>query len=213
MVFFYKLAEVFQMSVAIRSVLPITLICVALSAVAGYVTRTKETFLGLLAVIGGGMQLAIYACSMIAQATAICWGCFALFSGISYLGLTSAFAIRKKIRERKHNREQILRKLQFTLPEKDNTYIRDRLNTILKIEEKQSNATENESEPLRLEHVRKMLAKVKEAPLTQAERIEAEEMSKMFSAYLKKNKWTPSDVRIMNELFSCLLKLSAKYSV
>lgn len=215
---FKMITELFAKSVAIRVILPVSLACVLVGCIAGYVFKRKDVFLAATVISCSGMELAIITTNMVKEAIPFCFSTFAMFSGVCYLGLIAGFEVRKKIQARRRNREQILRKLKFTLPEKDNTYIRDRLNTILNVEkteksEEKASQMEDGSDSLRLEHVRKLLTKVKDAPLTQGERLEAEEMSKMFSAYLRKSKWSPDDVHMMNELFSCLLKLSAKYSV
>ena len=127
--------------------------------------------------------------------------------------------IRAYVIRRKKRRAEILRKVQYTLPEKENTYIRSRLNSQLQSpnaplckEEKQEKEQGNK-ETFRSEYAGKLLRKVQEAPLTKAERMEMEEVSRLFSAYLKKSRWTVEDVRLMNDMFSYLIKISAKYSV
>ena len=125
---------------------------------------------------------------------------------------------------RKKRRADILRKVQYTLPEKDNTYIRARLNQALntanipicKAEEAnliKQTFPKGDKEDIHASYARKMLEKLQEAPLTKVERLEMQEVARLFSALLKKSRWTVEDVRLMNDMFSYLLKISAKYAV
>ena len=86
--------------------------------------------------------------------------------------------------------------------------MRARLNTAL-----QTESEENTNERVDLEHARGLLAKIKEAPLSRAERLEAEEMSRLVAVYRDKESWSTSDLRAVNDAFSRILKLSAKYAV
>lgn len=105
------------------------------------------------------------------------------------------------------------RKIEYTLPEQDNTYIRSRLNTVLRDPSAQGVENNGYKETVRLAYARKLLERVKEAPLSVAERLETEEISRTFALYLSKAEWGAKEYRTVNELFSVLLKLSAKYSV
>ena len=68
-------------------------------------------------------------------------------------------------------------------------------------------------ENFRADYAKKLFSKLQEAPLTKAERLEMQEVALLFSAYLKKSRWTVEDVRTMNDMFSSLLKISAKYAL
>jgi len=136
-----------------------------------------------------------------------------------YVLLTCALIIRAVVLRRKKRRAEILRKVQYTLPEKDNSYIRSRLNTALNAanvpthKEMPLPKDEGVKEDFQADYARKLLAKLQEAPLTKAERLEMQEVSRLFSAYLKKSRWTVEDVRLINDMFSYLLKISAKYAI
>lgn len=144
--------------------------------------------------------------------------------GFSFIGagfyalMTCGLIWRAHILRRRKRRAEILRKVQYTLPEKDNTYIRERLNTALHTNVP-AGKTENASqeigskENLQTSYARKLLEKLQEAPLTKAERLEMQEVSRLFSAYLRKSCWTVEDVRLINDMFSYLLKISAKYAL
>ena len=193
-----------------------TLLIVALAL--GYVCKERNVYIAFCVLIGGGVCAALSALDMHADANRICLSLFFMVGGVNYLLLTAFFALRERVLRRRKQRAEIARRLLYTLPEKDNSYIRARLNTALNGEENETETRfleedEGQKALVRLEHVRKLLTKIKEAPLTKAERLESEEMTKLFAAYLGKRKWSSSDVRAVNELFSALLKLSAKYSV
>jgi hypothetical protein len=100
--------------------------------------------------------------------------------------------------------------VQYTLPQRENGYIRERLNTALHISEGQDCAKQAR---VRLGYARILLGKVKAAPLSVAERLQTEEMDKAFALYRGKTLWTAEELRGLNDLCSVLLKLSAKYAV
>ncbi len=218
--FFREIILAFEESIALCIVLPISLIFLIGGSILGYFLKNKQLFLSVAIAVFGCAKLAIYATSMQASGEEVCLALLLFFIGICYAVVIGLEMLRQKREIRRKNRAQILRKLQFTLPEKENRYVKDRLNTALRTakevdkKEKVGLLEEGEkNEIVRLEHVRKLLVRIKDAPLTKAERMEAEEMSRMFSAYMRKEKWTSGDVRIMNELFAALLKIAAKYAV
>lgn len=146
----------------------------------------------------------------------------AAIGGFVYLLLTISLSLQERAIKRKLAREQIERRLQFTLPQKDNTFIRERLNTVLKVPQKdvdKENTLEQlddgigATENFRLSHARTLLAKLREASLSTADRLETEEMSRLLAAYMKKSRLTADDLRAINDTFSGIVKLSAKYSV
>lgn len=132
-----------------------------------------------------------------------------------YALMTCGLICRAHILRQRKRRNEILRKVQYALPEKDNSYIRERLNTVLQSTptDKTQSQTISNKEAFQTAHAQKLLQKVQEAPLTKAERLEMEEVSRLFSAYLKKSRWTVEDVRLINDMFSYLLKISAKYAL
>ncbi len=118
-------------------------------------------------------------------------------------------ARRERKQRRRAQRIEETRALRYTLPERDNLYVRARLNTALQTGEQ---ATDEPVE-LRLGYARKMLAKVKEAALSPVERLDVEELSSLIALYIEKEKWSSEDRRAVNEAFAKLLKLSAKYEI
>lgn len=138
------------------------------------------------------------------------------------LGMVVAFSIsllfllcvymRKKITSKKNAQ----RKLLYTLPDRENTYIRARLNTVLQAKTKgidELGFESAETTAYSFGYARELLSKVKEAPLTLIERAQAEEIGKLFGLYLHKTAWNAKDIHVLSDAFSALLKLSAKYAV
>ncbi len=121
-----------------------------------------------------------------------------------------------RAQERKKRRAATARRLKYTLPDRENSYVRARLNTALKAEtgeEPKLLGGEKQSVGLRLGYTRKMLARVREAALSPVERLDVEEMARLLALYVGKEKWSGADVKAINEMFSRLLKLSAKYEI
>ena len=118
--------------------------------------------------------------------------------------------IKRSVTERKNSRAKVERSIVYTLPDRDNSYVRARLNTTLYVK---SGETEVEPAPMKLGYARELLNGIKNAPLTVAERLQAEEMGAMLSVLLHKEEWSLSDMRCANDLCASLLKLCAKYAV
>ncbi len=120
--------------------------------------------------------------------------------------------LRGKIRERKNRRAERARRLQYTLPDRENRYVRARLATALRVEEREK-GVDGRCVGIRLEYAQKMLACVRGEPLTPAERLDVEEMCGFIAACGGMERWTSSDVKAINEVLARLLKLSAKYEI
>ena len=139
---------------------------------------------------------------------------------VGYLTLLCVHIV-KGVRRRRLARAEIARKLQFTLPDRENSYVRSRLNTVLKPcleEEATLPIVDGEErgigeESLQLGHARKLLCRVREAALSPADRLQTDEMSKTLSVYLRKTRFAAEDLRVLNDMLSMLLKMSAKYEV
>ncbi len=133
---------------------------------------------------------------------------FLAFCGLGYLLLYLALCVRKIVTERKRRRAEIARKLCYTLPDRENEYIRQRLNTALN-----ADMGGSEEDAVDLAYARELLYKLKGAALTQSERLQLEETEREFALYLTKEKWSATELRAVNELCASILKLSAKYAV
>ena len=137
----------------------------------------------------------------IVAATVLVSGFFWLF--IFYL--VSLFTRRKK--EKTSNRE-----LKFTLPDRENTFVRSRLSTVLNGEFCKAQEIE-EKLAIDFSQALKMLDKVLIAPLSTAEKIEAGQMQADLCTFERKERFSAKEVSEVNEKFARLLKLSAKYGV
>lgn len=137
----------------------------------------------------------------IVAATAFASGFFWLF--IFYLFVR----LMRYKKEKTGNRE-----LKFTLPDRENTFVRARLSTVLNYEFLED---ERQEEKLAIEFSQalKMLDKVLIAPLSTAEKIEAGQMQADLVAFESKELFSAKEVSAINDKFSRLLKLSAKYGV
>lgn len=191
--------------------------CFLIAGVIAYFSERADVYVALAFAIVGGVSIATVSFSGTVTAMGtICVAGLAVVGGALYLVLAAVLVSKEKRRQRKRDRAEVERKLQFLLPQKDNSFVRARLHTALNADMGASNSAipeEDSGEKLRLEYAKKLLAKVWEAPLSTAERLTVEDMEKDFSAYMRKEKWTARDARKINELLSILLKLSAKYSV
>lgn len=120
-------------------------------------------------------------------------------------------AWKEKIRLKKALKEQAKRTLQFTLPDKENAFIRERLQQALNTTDAEN--TQKAQTCFEFLYAQKLLVKISEKALNTPERLEILEMQKFFSAHLQQPTWNVNDVRAVNDCFSRILKLSAKYEV
>lgn len=128
--------------------------------------------------------------------------------GIFYGLALTMVTVRTYILIRKEERAKIARATCYTLPARENQFIRERLHTVL-----QEVADEEENLEISFTYVRRMLLQLRNATLSLTEKLEVEELSKLFALYTKKETFTSEDVNVVNEAFSRLLKLSAKHGV
>ena len=147
--------------------------------------------------------------------------CFVLGAAVAVSVLVSSFwyfvtlfvwLCRKRAKTRRVCRMERMRQLQYALPDRENTYVRARLHTVLQPQERDYKQLAD-GEPVRLSYAKKLLARVREAELSTAERLQAEDIGKVFALYMQKPRWDSADLRVVNDTFAALLKLSAKYAV
>ena len=183
-----------------------------LSAVVGFCTRSTGLYAALCLLIVSVFCVIFYGRKL--EEETLVWA-LAIEGGLVGVGYATVYIlleIQQKILLRRKQRAEIKRQLQFTLPDRENGYLRDRLHTAFRTE-KEDKDTEKRSAGVRVHYARKMLAKIKEAQLTPVERIDVEEMARILALYEIKEKWSTSDIKAMSEVFSRLLKLAAKYEV
>ena len=135
-----------------------------------------------------------------------------VFIGISYPLLSWCIYVRKRAENRRLDLAEKERKLQFTLPEKDNEYIRSRLNTVLKADQIKK-GSETDAKDFRFAYIKKLDKALKEKRLSPADRLKTEEYEGIIVVYEKKESWSCDEVETLGEVLSAVLKLSAKYVV
>ena len=217
MLFWNWLIELYAGEEKFIAVLSIAAGALFLAAALAYFLQNAGVYAALCAVVFGLVGILIAFEELELKTGAVGVALLSTLGGSLYLLLFCVLTLKRTIIERKRRRAEIARRLCYTLPDRENSYVRARLNTALKTPEMELNedlggSFDNKGE-MKLEHTRMLLSKVKEAPLSQAERLQVDEIGKTFSLYFHKEKWTPLDLRAMNELCGMLLKLSAKYAV
>jgi hypothetical protein len=148
--------------------------------------------------------------SMVPLALVLTWVSL-FFTVYMTIGIIRAVvALRKRKRRERAQRMAQEKRMQYTLPQSENEYVRMRLQSALRVEKTEA---EGKWARVRLGYARVLWGKVKGAPLTVAERLQIEEMGKVFTLYHGKEVWTVEELRGLNDLCAALLKLSAKYAV
>ncbi len=181
-----------------------------------YALRSAGLFSSFSAAVVGGMTLFILFGEGSARGKAVVFSLLLIVQGVLYALLFLALYVKGRVAARKRSRAEIARRLCYTLPDRENSYVRGRLNTALHVPENDVNKDMGGVEigkPMKLAYAKGLLLKLKETKLTQAERLQLEEIDRAFCMYLMKENWRVEDVRAVNELCASILKLSAKYSV
>ena len=134
-----------------------------------------------------------------------------ILDGVLYLLAFSILISKQKAWERRARRAEDARRLLYTLPDRENTFVQARLNTVLRTDYGDDGLPTTEQ--VDLGYAKKLLADLLAKPLSAGERLQAEDMGKMIRAYLQKPRWTAADLRTVNDTLSALMKLCSKYSV
>ena len=177
-----------------------------------YSSNTTSVFIALSLIIGGSAWLisAVYKVRIeyALRPTAV----LCVYGGTAYVILRIILGVKRKIIERKAKREQIERSLQFTLPEKDNSFIRARLNTVLK-PTKVKESERMEIGKIEFSYAKALLEKLTDCRLSTADGLKAQSLMEIIGEYAVKPTCTTGELAKLSEAFSTLLKLSAKYAV
>lgn len=181
-----------------------------LAAVLSYVLKRTGVYVAFAFVLVGACILTTIYGDLSIRAGLVCLALIALLGGGIYCILIFAIAVFTAIQARKRKKREVFRRLEYTLPERSNTFVRTRLNTALQAAEE---GREGQKPPIKLCYVRRLLTELKNAPLTMAERLQTEELNAALAAYLQKSEWSTNDIRAVNEMCSAVLKLSAKYNI
>ncbi len=143
-------------------------------------------------------------------------GCFLLLSVLVLMnfiratfGLCAWIVQKRRQKGRGNEREQ--KEVEFPLPTRKNVFLQTRLQTLM--EDLDLCETTSGTQTAKLTYARKMLSLLKESALSPVERLDVEDMAKTVAIFTKKEKWTNGDLKVVNEIFSRLLKLSAKYEI
>ncbi|MBE5752227.1 MAG: hypothetical protein E7357_07435 [Clostridiales bacterium] len=185
-----------------------------LAAVLGFALHAVSVYGSIAAIILGSFWLVGKFARVPMGLTGTCLAVLAVFGGFVYLVVYTAVCACKAVKKRRVERAEIEKRLQYTLPDRDNSFVRARLNTVLRVDEPPViERTEKTEDVLSLSHAQKLLARLREMPLSTADRLETEEMSRLIGAYTQKDALTAGEMRTVNDTFAYLLKLSAKYSL
>lgn len=174
-------------------------------------TGSAGLYLAISAVAGGGFALVglifikdFYLCAYAAAGLLI-------FDGLAYVTAFCVMLAKQKAWERRARRAEQGRRLEYGLPDRENTFVQARLNTVLRTDYGEDGLPVLEQ--VDLGYAKKMLADLLAKPLSAAERLQAEDIGKTFGLYLHKPQWRACDLRVVNDAFSALMKLCTKYSV
>lgn len=138
--------------------------------------------------------------------------CCSVFFVLSALSLWIYRRIKKRAEHRRLACAELERTAVFTLPEKENSFIRERLNTALNSDGKTLSHKLME-EGFRADYARELIGKLKRAPLSVAERIEVDNVSAFLTECAFKNELGWEEIACLNERLCSALKLAAKYAV
>ena len=173
----------------------------ALGWFVAYALKARRLFLSFALLFGGG-YFAVGFSQNATTEVAVC--------AFLHLALLAAWEFRRRKRAKKRKRELLARSLVFTLPEKDNAYLRDRLRVDL---HGGRTGVSSQETDVRLDYIRKLTAKLKGAALSVTDRMQINELSRTITLCTSKEKTTAEDTRALNECFASLLKMSAKYGL
>ena len=180
-----------------------------LLAAISYGCKDTRIYVAFAAVVFGGLGIFT---PFFGLSKEVVWAGVSLllvFGGSVYLSLFGMISMRERVEKRRKMQAERVKRVEYTLPQRENAYIRARLQDGLRVESGEETAQMR----ARLGYARLLLGKVKCAPLSIAERLQAEEMEKILSLYREKTAWTVEELRGMNDMCAALLKLSAKYAV
>lgn len=133
----------------------------------------------------------------------------ALF-GFTYPVLCGVIFRARVCRKKRLEKEQAARLEKYVLPDRQNTFVKERLQTALCARPQETFPTE---QAFRLSYVRRTLTKLKSAPLSPADRVETERISTTLTQRCFQENLTAEQLRSVNDCFARVLKLAAKYAV
>lgn len=189
------------------------------AAIVACLCKNGGVYAACAAVLVGGVEWVIFMTETAVRAAAFFRAIAWLTVGAAGLVTVAVIALARRFARRKRWAIAAAKGSADVLPERDNSYVRARLQTALHADGQGETLRERKSVPyenrgaVRLGYARRLLAGVQDAPLTQAERLETESLARTLADYATFEKWDSEQVRAVNDLFARLLKLAAKYSV
>ena len=136
------------------------------------------------------------------------------FMGVGLFWAVVAMRLEKR-KEKKLLKKQAKRvaerRLQFALPDRENSFVRERLQQVLDVPEEEPK--EYPDTYFQFVHVQKLLNQLAEQKLSTAERLELMDMNAFLGASLQQKRWRIQEIRAINDCFCRVLKLAAKYAV
>lgn len=181
-----------------------------ISALIGYKVKSTGVYSAFVLLVYGGACIAVLTQTLTGKSALYLTAGFTVVSGALYLTLWLILTIKERITRRRAQRKEIERKLKFTLPERENSFVQARLNTALHPDAEK--LQEQESQALPLSHAWDLLTKLREKQLTTADRLASAELAALLSLYKEKETWTNRESQAVNDALAGVLKLSAKYS-
>ena len=116
------------------------------------------------------------------------------------------------INRKRKKKKPPTREIKFTLPDRENTFVRARLATALN-GELATRAEQKARLAVDFTQALQMLEKIKASPLTSAEQIEVAGLCTDLRSFAQKDLFTTRETAAINESFLRILKLSAKYKI
>ena len=124
-----------------------------------------------------------------------------------------AFVKRKGKELERKRKDAIERDATFTLPDRENEFIKERLKHHLKPQKEGLKEYKFSECVPSFEYTRSILSKLKAAPLSVSDRLQTQNISHDVTHFAFQERLSPEDVRVLNDRLSDMIKLSAKYAV
>ena len=197
------------------AVVAAAVICLAAAFAAEVRTKRKGIFASAALFSGCACFFAAFFSENFSDADTAAFGILlGAATGLFSLLLQIVGGVQDARRARRERNVEAGRRAVYTFPDRENTFVRDRLNTSLRQEEPAEEGEYGmEDGKLRLEHVRKMLQKLKTADLTPGDRLEADGISRRITLYATKDLLSGKEVRDLNDCLANVLKMTAKYAL
>jgi len=170
-------------------------VLIVLSAAVGCLCNSERCYFALAFFLVGGACLFVLFGGERRETIGLLLAFLVSVTAVGYAPLCFALFLRREGKRKREEGAQAKRRVQFTLPDKDNAFLRDRLRTSLR----EGASTEEEGLRARLGYAKGMLARLKEENLPPMERLDLEETATLLSLLSKKQRWTAEEQKGVNE--------------